>query len=82
MHSDCPTRVQNKAAKPTPRETSQILPKIFAALYEEGINRSHVARALCIPQSELEQLLFGLALASLDGAERDQAEPGKSYFGR
>jgi len=50
-----------------PRETSQILPKIFAALYREGVTRSDVARALAVPQSELEQLMFGLALAGIDG---------------
>ncbi len=58
---------RTKEPNEAPRETSQILPKIFAALRKEGITRSDVARALSIPLPELEQLLFGLTIASLDG---------------
>jgi Zn-dependent peptidase ImmA (M78 family)/DNA-binding XRE family transcriptional regulator len=53
-----------------PRETSQVLPKVFAALYKEGITRSQVARELCVPQSELEQLMFGLILTGIGGGGR------------
>jgi Zn-dependent peptidase ImmA (M78 family) len=52
---------------PVPRETSQVLPKIFAALREDGCTRSNVARTLCIPQSELEALMFGLTMAGIEG---------------
>jgi Zn-dependent peptidase ImmA (M78 family) len=53
-----------------PRETSQVLPKVFDALYKEGIKRSQVARELCIPPPELEQLMFGLTLTSISGGGR------------
>jgi Zn-dependent peptidase ImmA (M78 family)/DNA-binding XRE family transcriptional regulator len=50
-----------------PRETSQILQKALRLLYEEGLTRAKIAEALSIPASELEQLLFGLALTGIDG---------------
>lgn len=50
-----------------PRETSLILPKLFSALQNDGISRVEVARMLGIPQSELEQLMFGLAISALQG---------------
>ena len=50
-----------------PRESSQILPKIFVALREIGITRSQVGRELFVPQSEIEQLMFGLAISGIDG---------------
>lgn len=56
-----------------PRENSQILAKVFAALHEEGMSRSEVARALAIPRSELEQLMFGLTFAALDGGVKREA---------
>lgn len=58
-----------------PRETSQVLPKIFEAVYEDGLARADVANALCIPQTELEQLLFGLAIATIEGGGKG---PGPS----
>lgn len=50
-----------------PRETSQILQKAFSLLYEEGFTRTKIAQALSLPAAELEQLLFGLALAGIEG---------------
>jgi len=44
-------RFRTREPNPLPRETSQILPKIFAALREDGLSRSSVARELTIPQS-------------------------------
>lgn len=52
------------------RETSQVLQKVFAALREEGILKAHIARELCIPTDELDQLVFGLALTGLSGSSR------------
>jgi Zn-dependent peptidase ImmA (M78 family) len=49
------------------RETSQILPKVFATLREEGITRGEIARSLALPLSELGRLAFGLSLAAADG---------------
>lgn len=45
-----------------PRETSQVLAKVFAALREEGIVKSDIARELRISTEELEQLVFGLSV--------------------
>jgi Zn-dependent peptidase ImmA (M78 family) len=53
-----------------PRETSQILQKALVLLYSEGMNRAKIAQALCIPTSELEQLLFGLAMTGIEGGKR------------
>jgi len=57
-----------------PKETSLILPKVLAALYEDGMSRAHIAHALSLPSSELEQLLFGLAMTSIAGG-RNQPSP-------
>lgn len=45
------------------RETSQILPKIFAALRDEGVSRPDVARALSLPLEELNRATFGPTIA-------------------
>jgi hypothetical protein len=60
-------RFRTKEPNEASRETSQVLPKIFAALHKEGVTRSGVARALAIPQSELECLMFGLTMAGIEG---------------
>ena len=53
-----------------PRETSHILPSIFGELHEEGISRADVARILTIPRAELEQLMFGLTMTSIEGGRK------------
>jgi Zn-dependent peptidase ImmA (M78 family) len=60
-------RFRTREPDPLPRETSLVLPKIFAALREDGFTRSNVADELCIPRSELEGLMFGLTMASIEG---------------
>jgi Zn-dependent peptidase ImmA (M78 family) len=52
------------------REGSLVLPHILDALKEDGFSRSKIAQALAIPQSELEQLLFGLTIASIEGGRK------------
>jgi Zn-dependent peptidase ImmA (M78 family)/DNA-binding XRE family transcriptional regulator len=58
-----------------PRETSQMLPVMFSALYEEGIPRGQIARVLRLPQSELEQLMFGLTMTSIEGSRKGGSTP-------
>jgi len=62
-----------------PRETSQLLPKVFAALRDERVSKVDIASELCVPSEELEQLLFGLTLTGLNGAgaaaSRDRKPP-------
>lgn len=53
-----------------PRETSQILSKIFTALREEGITKIDIASALNVYVEELDQLVFGLALTGLSSRSR------------
>jgi Zn-dependent peptidase ImmA (M78 family)/DNA-binding XRE family transcriptional regulator len=61
---------RTKEPEEAPREVSQVLPKIFDLLHEKGIGRSQVARDLSISRSELDELMFGLALASIDGGRK------------
>jgi hypothetical protein len=63
-------RFRTREPNPVPRETSLVLPKIFEALREDGHSRANVARALCIPQSELEALMLGLTMTSIEGGRK------------
>ena len=45
---------------PAPRERSQVLAKVFAALAERGTRQTEVAKMLSLHPSELIRLLFGL----------------------
>lgn len=60
-----------------PREMSHILPSVFGCLHEDGISRAEVARLLSIPRAELEQLMFGLAMASIEGGRKKTATKAK-----
>ena len=66
---------RNREPNEIQRETSQILPKVFAALHEEKISRSDLADTLTIPRSELEQLMFGLTLAAIEGGKKGASPP-------
>jgi len=48
-----------------PRETSQVLAKVFAALREDGTTKADIAAALSVHVEEIDQLVFGLALTSM-----------------
>lgn len=54
-----------------PRETSQVLAKVLAALHQDGINRTHLARLLTLYQFELDQLLFGLVMTGIEGGRHN-----------
>lgn len=58
-----------------PREVSQILGKVLAALREDGIGKSDIARALNVHIDEFDQLVFGLTMTDLQG--QGQGSPGK-----
>jgi Zn-dependent peptidase ImmA (M78 family)/DNA-binding XRE family transcriptional regulator len=53
--------------EPAARETSMILPKILESLREEGITKHDIAREIAIEPAELEKLVFGLVLFSIEG---------------
>ena len=59
------------------RETSQVLQVMFGELYREGLSRASVARTLCLPQSELEQLMFGLTMTGIDGNGQSGSHPNQ-----
>jgi Zn-dependent peptidase ImmA (M78 family) len=63
---------RDKEPNEIPRENSQILPKAFSVLHDEGMSRADVARELRIPRSELEELMFGLTFTSVDGGAKGQ----------
>lgn len=50
-----------------PRETSQILQKVFAALRHEHVSKNDIANELCVSVEEIDQLVFRLALTGLSG---------------
>ena len=56
-----------------PRETSQVLPKVLSALRARGLPPARVAAALHIPLTELNTLVFGLALTPRPGGGRSHA---------
>lgn len=58
------------------RETSQVLPKVFAALRQDGVTKNAVARELTIPLAELNKLIFGLVLTPVDGENVEIGQEG------
>ncbi len=58
-----------------PPETSQVFGKVFAVLREDGTSRAVVANHLALPLDELDALLFGLVLVSVQGARRTPGGP-------
>jgi Zn-dependent peptidase ImmA (M78 family) len=52
---------------PAPRESSQLLSKVLTALREDSLSQRDIAAKVSFPPSELEQLIFGLTITSLDG---------------
>lgn len=50
-----------------PRETSQVLDKVFAALRAEGVSKVDIGRELRVYGEDIDAIVFGLVLAALDG---------------
>ena len=61
-----------------PREASQILQKVFAALRDESVSKGDIASELCVDPEELDQLVFGLALTGLSGGGARGKPRGKA----
>lgn len=59
---------------PAPYEPSQLLKKAFALLKEEGVHRQHIAQELCIPATELDDLLLGVSFQRIEGGRADTAK--------
>jgi len=58
---------RKKEPNEAPRESSQLLPKVFAALRDESVTKTDIAEELHVAPEELEQLVFGLTLTGLSG---------------
>jgi Zn-dependent peptidase ImmA (M78 family)/DNA-binding XRE family transcriptional regulator len=50
-----------------PRESSQILSKVFAMLRGDGLSKHDVARDLKLLTKDIDELVFGLTLTGIDG---------------
>jgi hypothetical protein len=50
-----------------PREVSQVLQKVFAALRAKGVSKDDIAEAICVHPQDIDELVFGLALTALEG---------------
>lgn len=50
-----------------PRETSQLLEKVFAALREEGKTKADVSRELRVHPEDIDALVFGLVMTPVQG---------------
>jgi Zn-dependent peptidase ImmA (M78 family)/DNA-binding XRE family transcriptional regulator len=61
---------RTKEPEGAPHETSQVLNKVFTALRKEGIGKNNVAQELMLDPTEIEQLTFGLMLASQSQSEQ------------
>jgi len=69
-------RLGYRTNEPSPmpnRETSQVLNKIFTALRDDGLSKSDVAKALRIHTSDLDAIVFGLVMTSVDGGGSSDA---------
>jgi Zn-dependent peptidase ImmA (M78 family)/transcriptional regulator with XRE-family HTH domain len=59
---------------PIQRETSQVLNKVFNALRKQGIGKAEVARTLHVYPSDLDALIFGLAILPVAGSGSGASE--------
>lgn len=69
-----------RTEEPDPRldpERSQVLAKVFRAMREEGVGRPEIARSLSIPLEDLDAVIFGLAMTSIQGEGNKASEPGR-----
>jgi len=72
---------RGKANEPNPmrsRETSQILGKVFKQLRSDAVSRATISQALRIPMDELDKVVFGLVLVSVDGSNEAADEKPSS----
>lgn len=67
---------RTKEPEGSQRETSQVLAKVLAALREGGTTKADIASELCVSPSEIDELVFGLALTGLPGSSKRPRAPG------
>lgn len=68
--------------RPLPRETSQLLSKVFKALREDNVPKENIANDLHVSKEEIDQLAFGLTMIGLPGASlpNRSANPKRDYL--
>jgi Zn-dependent peptidase ImmA (M78 family) len=66
-----------KRAEPNsiPRETSQLLQKVFQALRDEGLTKPAIAKQLHLDATELDSLVFGLVMTQVPGGGGGSVPP-------
>lgn len=57
-----------------PRETSQLLTKVFRSLRRDGLTKDDIANQLLINRSELETIIFGLVLHGVPGGRQQDRD--------
>jgi Zn-dependent peptidase ImmA (M78 family)/transcriptional regulator with XRE-family HTH domain len=67
---DLGARGREDEPQPMPRETSQVLRKVFDLVRADGMTRGDVASELALDVKELESLIFGLVMTGVDGGRR------------
>lgn len=65
-----------KELYPIPKETSQVLSKVFAELKKDNISKAQVASEIFISKNELEKLIFGMI--AIQGGNQGEAEVSKA----
>ena len=62
-----------------PRETSQVLAKVFSALRTEGVAKSDIATELHVSEADLDEMVFGLVLNSVKNGvlKTDKSTPSR-----
>jgi Zn-dependent peptidase ImmA (M78 family)/DNA-binding XRE family transcriptional regulator len=61
-----------------PRETSQILGKVFTALRKEGVAKSDIAAELHVADEELDEMVFGLVLNAVKKGAGQETKPARA----
>lgn len=64
-----------------PYETSQTFAKVLLSLREEGVTRFQIANELCIDLTELDQLMFGLVMTTIEGGGQRRSSRPASGLG-
>ena len=60
-----------------PRETSQLLRKVFALMRDDGTTMADLAREALLPISEVDGLVRGLALVGVEGGDAAGSAPAR-----
>jgi Zn-dependent peptidase ImmA (M78 family) len=55
-----------------PRETSQVLAKVFQALRADGVGKARIAEDLDIAEADLDAMVFGLTMVAVKGGRPER----------